>query len=373
MTDLWAAVKGLRPGMEAALDLAREFGVDLPTVSAEAKEKAERRRQLEAEYLRQAEEHHEALSQHPSVVEWWEGRGFYEGLREKFLLGVTDDGARAATIPFWNRGRVHGIVRRKLEKEPDRKYLLPKKEEFPRDTVRCSYPAACERGCSWSRATLTPWLYRRSATASPPSGVPTSTRSSWRSSSGYLARYTSYPTPTRRGGRLPGGWSRNFIRRPCCARQNTRERKSKLSQKIKDAADLFAAEGEEAREILEGLKEQAKDALDVAVSEAPAKGDVLGRYRRFKERELPLIMRLEDPGERRAVLEDIARAHDLKVQRPPQGPLRGGEAGGGAAERRPPRKKIMKAGAHKMKLSSPSPAPSATRRRWRCCGARTCC
>ena len=86
-----------------------------------------------------------------------------------------------------------------------------------------------------------------------------------------------------------------------------------MSQKIKDAADLFAAEGEEACEILHGLKEQAQDALDVAVSEAPPEGDVLGRYRHFKERELPLIMRLEDPGERRAVLEDIARAHDLKV------------------------------------------------------------
>jgi hypothetical protein len=44
-----------------------------------------------------------------------------------------------------------------------------------------------------------------------------------------------------------------------------------LSQKIKDAADLFAAEGEEAREILEGLKEQAQDALGLAVSEVPPK------------------------------------------------------------------------------------------------------
>jgi DNA primase len=128
VTDLWAAVKELRPGTEAALDLAREYSVDLPTVSAEAKEKAERRRQQEAEYLKQAEEYHEALEQYPSVVDWWEGRGFYEGLREKFLLGVTDDGAEA-TIPFWNRGRVHGIVRRKLEGEP--KYVLPEKQDFP--------------------------------------------------------------------------------------------------------------------------------------------------------------------------------------------------------------------------------------------------
>jgi DNA primase len=125
VTDLWAAVKRLKPGMEAGLDLAREFGVDLPTVSAEAKEKAERRRQQETEYLKQAQEHHAALSRHPSVVDWWEGRGFDEELREKFLLGVV--GAEA-TIPFWNRGRVHGIVRRKLEGEP--KYVLPKKEDL---------------------------------------------------------------------------------------------------------------------------------------------------------------------------------------------------------------------------------------------------
>src|SRR5215208_5237028 len=86
-----------------------------------------------------------------------------------------------------------------------------------------------------------------------------------------------------------------------------------MSKEIKDAADLFVAEREGAREILDDLKEQAQDALDVAVSEAPPEGDFLGRYRHFKERELPLIMRLEDPGERRAVLEDIAKAHDLKV------------------------------------------------------------
>jgi DNA primase len=128
VTDLWAAVKGLRPGTEAALDLAREYSVDLPTASAEAKEKAERRRQLEAKYLKRAQEYHAALSRHPSVVEWWESRGFDEGLREKFLLGVAGAGAEA-TIPLWNRGRVHGIVRRKLEGEP--KYVLPKKEDLP--------------------------------------------------------------------------------------------------------------------------------------------------------------------------------------------------------------------------------------------------
>jgi hypothetical protein len=87
-----------------------------------------------------------------------------------------------------------------------------------------------------------------------------------------------------------------------------------MGQKIKDAADLFAAEGEEAHEILEKLKEQAQDALGLAISEAPSKSDTLGQYRYFKEKELPLIMRLEDPGERQAVLHDIAREQNLGVK-----------------------------------------------------------
>src|SRR5919112_2060934 len=118
----------------------------------------------------------------------------------------------------------------------------------------------------------------------------------------------------RKAGRPPAAWSRTFTPRPCFARPNTRERKSKLSQKIKDAADLFAAEGDEAREILDDMKEQAQDALGLAVSEAPPKGNTLGQYRFFKETELPLLMRLEDQGERRAALHDIAKEHNLGLK-----------------------------------------------------------
>jgi DNA primase len=145
VVDLWALVKGLRPGLEAALDLAQEYGVDLPKTSPEARERAEQRREVEAEYLRQAEEHHEALSLHPHVVEWWEGRRFDEGSRGRLLLGAANDGTEAI-IPFWNKGRVHGLIRRKLEKEPDHKYLLPKKEEFPLGHRPLFVPGAVKDG-----------------------------------------------------------------------------------------------------------------------------------------------------------------------------------------------------------------------------------
>jgi DNA primase len=128
VVDLWAVVKGLRPGIEAALDLAREYRIDLPGLDPESQKEVKRRRSLEAQYVAQAEEAHADLSRQPVVVEWWEKRGFYEELRERFVLGSNNDGTEAI-IPFWNGGRAQGLIRRKLEGEP--KYVLPRAEEFP--------------------------------------------------------------------------------------------------------------------------------------------------------------------------------------------------------------------------------------------------
>lgn len=128
-TDLWAGVKGVESGIGAALDLASEFGVELPSVSPEARKEAEERRHLEAEYLKKADHAHETLRQHPHVVEYWEQRGFGEDMQKRFLLGAVFGGAET-TIPFWNRGRVHGLIRRKLETGAEHKYLLPKKDHL---------------------------------------------------------------------------------------------------------------------------------------------------------------------------------------------------------------------------------------------------
>jgi DNA primase len=127
VTDLWAAIRGFGRPVEAALDLAREFGIELPEASPEARKRAKERREKEDLCLVQARACHGALSRYPHVSQWWEDRGFGEELRERFLLGTNKDGT-AAVIPFWHRGRVQGLIRRKLEGEP--KYLYPKAEEF---------------------------------------------------------------------------------------------------------------------------------------------------------------------------------------------------------------------------------------------------
>jgi DNA primase len=127
LVDFWAAVRGLPPGLEAALDMAREYSIVLPDCDPETQRKADERREKEAAYVRQAEAYHQALPSHPNVVAYLEERGFNEELRKRFLLGTNRDGS-AVVIPFWHRGRIQGLILRQLQGEP--KYLLPKVEDF---------------------------------------------------------------------------------------------------------------------------------------------------------------------------------------------------------------------------------------------------
>lgn len=128
VVDLWAGVQGIEPGIEAALDLAREFEVELPERDPKAQRKSQERREREDSHLKQAQACHRALEERPNVREWWERRGFDEDLQERFLLGV-NEGGTATTIPYWKRGRVQCLIERRFKGEP--KYLLPLAEELP--------------------------------------------------------------------------------------------------------------------------------------------------------------------------------------------------------------------------------------------------
>jgi DNA primase len=126
VVDVWAAQKGFGRPIDAAVDLAREFSVRLPEISEETAKKSEERRGQEQSYLEAAQKHHTALEDHPRVRSWWEDRGLDRDLQERYLLGAGD--GTTATIPFWHRGRVKGIIRRKLSGEP--KYSLPAAEDL---------------------------------------------------------------------------------------------------------------------------------------------------------------------------------------------------------------------------------------------------
>src|SRR5829696_3371794 len=128
VVDVWAAMSGFDRPVEAALDLAREFGVSLPELSEEVRQKAAERREAEARHQSVAKASHRALERHAGVREWWEKRGSGDELQKRFVLGANKDGTEAV-IPFWSRGRVLFLIRRKLQGEP--KYILPSSEELP--------------------------------------------------------------------------------------------------------------------------------------------------------------------------------------------------------------------------------------------------
>src|SRR5215217_3500631 len=82
---------------------------------------------------------------------------------------------------------------------------------------------------------------------------------------------------------------------------------------IEDMAALFAREGEGARQIAEELQDQAKDALELVLGEAP-EGTARQRYLYAKERAFPLLLRLGDPAERGAAITDVAKTLKLNVK-----------------------------------------------------------
>ena len=128
VVDVWAAMRGFDRPVEAALDLAWEFGVSLPELSEEVRQKAAERREAEARHQSVAKASHRALERHAGVREWWEKRGFGDELQKRFVLGANKDGTEAV-LPFWSRGRVLFLIRRKLQGEP--KYILPSSKELP--------------------------------------------------------------------------------------------------------------------------------------------------------------------------------------------------------------------------------------------------
>jgi hypothetical protein len=138
VVSVWAKKRGIESQLEAAFDLAREFGIQTPNMSAESKQKAEEKRAREETLLEEARKMHDSAERIEAVREWWGGRGFAEELRKRFLLGAAD--AQTASIPFWHRGRVVGIIRRPLG--GDRKYILPAKEDFPEGHKPLFVPSA---------------------------------------------------------------------------------------------------------------------------------------------------------------------------------------------------------------------------------------
>jgi DNA primase len=304
VTDVWAASRGFDHPIEAALDLAREFGIELPEIGAKTRQTAQKRREKEDQYLAQARACHRALERHPQVREWWKERGFGKELQERFLLGANKDGT-AAVMPFWHRGRVQSLIRRKLQGEP--RYLYPRAEDFADGYRPLFIPGPVRAGAFVVEGpidALAVTAVGESAIAVGGADISEYQRHELQKLSG---PFHVLPDADDTGIAAGRRWARDLYPKALLC-------PPEYGDDLKDPADLYWAKGKEAREDLEKLKGSATDALELELSEAPAGKNSLGAYRAAKERILPLLSRLEDEGERDAALHDVASRLKLSIK-----------------------------------------------------------
>ncbi len=295
-TDFWAKMHGIDRPMEAALDLAREYDVDLPEQDPDAASKAEERRKHEAGCAREAEGRHEELERHPHVRAWWRSRGFDEGLQERYFLGASADGS-AATIPYWYRGRVQGIIERRLEGEP--KYLLPNAEDLPDGRKPLFVPGRV-----------------RSGTIIVEGFVDGLALDALGESVVAVGGTDPNEAQLRELKRLPGELYILFDADEA-GEKAARELARKLYPKgrvcparygegMKDAADLFAAKNEEeALETLEEVKKASEDLVDIEITAAAELEDPRRRLDYAIEHIVPLAGELGSETARDAALDII--------------------------------------------------------------------
>ena len=267
VTDVWAAQRGIERPIEAALDLAREFNVRLPEFSEEGRRKAEEQRAKEEAQRFGAWASHEVLvGSHdgeppsaPAVRKWWEERGFGSDLRERFLLGANRDGTEAV-IPFWNRGRVVGLIRRKLEGEP--KYILPNVEEFSQGYRPLFIPIPLGSDIFVVEGhidALAVAASGRSAVAIGGTGVSKAQRKELRQIISSGANLYILPDADAPGAVAAREWGRSFF-------PHGRVCQAAYGEGAKDIADTFAREGSAATaDLLDRLAATSKDALDLEI------------------------------------------------------------------------------------------------------------
>jgi DNA primase/nitrogen regulatory protein PII-like uncharacterized protein len=301
IVDLWAAVNGLKSGIQAAFDLAHTYNIRIPVRDLEAEIQEQRRRQREAKYAHLAKTLHEELLHQPHIISYWRSRGFDDELQKRFLLGANREGT-AAIIPFWNQGRIYGLVRRHLEKEP--KYLLPKAKHFP-DGYKPLFAPTSLYGDLYI---VEGFVDALSLAALGFNAVAIAGNKISQQQSKELQRLTGpfyiLPDNDERGAAADEWLRLLYPSAKICS--------AEYGEGLKDAADLFAAQREKSTEVILELRAQALDALDFAFSKAP-KDSKRAIFRFAKEQVLPLIIRIKDEGERHAAIEDAAKALSLRA------------------------------------------------------------
>src|SRR5215217_6085217 len=308
VVDVWAAMSGFDRPVEAALDLAREFGVSLPELSEEVRQKAAERREAEARHQSVAKASHRALERHAGVREWWEKRGFGDELQKRFVLGANKDGTEAV-IPFWSRGRVLFLIRRKLQGEP--KYILPSSEELPEGYKPLFIPGSL--GCEIFIVegfidALAVAATGRSAVAVGGTWISDEQKVDLRRLLPEEGRLYCLTDNDDSGVEAARAWGREFFPKAfVCG--------SSYGENAKDIAEAFACEGsEKTGEHLDRLAASAKDMIDIeAEAAAQIEGGPREKLAYATKNIIPLLARVSPAGMQDATTDILVdRVNELK-------------------------------------------------------------
>ncbi|HZB10724.1 MAG TPA: toprim domain-containing protein [Rubrobacter sp.] len=306
VTDVWRTMHRFEKNIDAALDLAREFNIRVPEFSEEAAQKAEGRRAKEQNHHEAAKDHHAALQEHPCVVEWWEGRGFTADLRDRFLLGAAD-GGEAATIPFWHRGRIKGIIRRKLQGEP--KYILPATEEFPEGHRPLFIPGDTPGG----EVLVEGYVDALAAVASGKAAVAIGGTGISEAQIAELAEFKDLyvlPDKDEEGADAAKKWGRDLFPRARICPADYGEVEDD------DVAAYFARYGtEETIAHIARLMEASDDALDLETAEAVKLGSPRQRFAYATDNIVPLLERITPESARNVARDIVAKALQVNQSR----------------------------------------------------------
>lgn len=324
VVDVWAATHGFGQPIEAALNLAREYGVELPEWDTETQRKAQERREKEDLYLKQAQVCHRALEKHPNVREWWEKRGFGQEFQEKFLLGSNKDGT-AAVIPFWSWGRAQGLIERRFR--GDRKYLLPSAEELPSGYKPLFVPGPVRGPAFLVEGFIDALALTALGKSAIAVGGTNISEHQMRDLEQLPGPFCILPDADVEGEAASREWVRKLYPKAllCPAEYGDSNDSCDSTGEQKDVADMFEAKGQAAAEYLEGLKDRAVDGLEIVLKSLPNDPSKRRRLKYVRENVMPLILRsLEEKGlaalveptkdsEVLAALDDIAAATKLKL------------------------------------------------------------
>jgi len=297
----WQVKHGFERPIDAALDLAREFGVDVSEQSPQARNEADERRSKEEMYTKQAQVCHRALDTHTNVREWWERRGFDEELQRQFVLGANRNGTEAV-IPYFHRDRIKGLIHRKLEGEP--KYSYPRRDEFPDGHKPLFIPSPLRDDVLLVEGIVDALALAALGESVAAVGGTNISAEQMRQLEKLSGPIYVLPDADPEGDKAARRWVRSLYPKALLC-------PAEYGEGRKDFADLFADEWQSATEVLTDLKAAAVDALYLELAEAPRGSDNLGAYRAVKKRILSLLPKLEDEGEQDAALHDVA--HQLKL------------------------------------------------------------